>query len=43
MQMFAPDYSEIDAPLDAQAARAALEQKTRFYKSVPQRRHGAGE
>jgi uncharacterized protein len=43
MQMFAHDYSEIDAPLDAAAARAAIEQKTRFYRAVPLRSHKSGE
>lgn len=37
LQMFTPDYAELDSPLDAAAARAALEQKTRFYKAVAER------
>jgi uncharacterized protein len=32
MQIFGPDYSELDVALDPDVARAALEQKTRFYK-----------
>lgn len=37
MRIFAPDYSELDVALDPAVARAALEQKTRFYK--PMRHH----
>jgi uncharacterized protein len=43
MQMVAPDYSKLDLPLDAKATRGALEQNTRFYKSVGPRRSPAGE
>jgi uncharacterized protein len=32
MQIFGPDYSELDVALDPAVARAALEQKMRFYK-----------
>lgn len=43
MQMFTPDYAKLESPLDADAARAALEQKTRFYKSVANQRSSNGE
>jgi membrane-anchored protein YejM (alkaline phosphatase superfamily) len=33
MQIFGPDYAELDVALDPAVARAALEQKMRFYKS----------
>jgi uncharacterized protein len=42
MQMFGPDYSRIDAALDPRVTRAALEQKTRFYKSANPRAVGGG-
>jgi hypothetical protein len=32
MQIFGPDYSKLDAVLDPAVTRAALEQKTRFFK-----------
>jgi uncharacterized protein len=43
MQMVAPDYSELELPLDGDATRGALEQNTRFYKSLGPRRPATGE
>jgi membrane-anchored protein YejM (alkaline phosphatase superfamily) len=43
MQTFTPDYSKLESPLDSDATRSALEQKARFYKSVPNRRSSAVE
>jgi membrane-anchored protein YejM (alkaline phosphatase superfamily) len=34
MQIFGPDYAELDVALDPAAARAALEQKVRFHKPL---------
>lgn len=41
MKMFAPNYEELDRVLDPRTTRAALEQKTRFFKSATWR-HAAG-
>ena len=41
MQIFGPDYSKLDAVLDPAVTRAALEQRTRFFKPV--RRQSASE
>ena len=38
MQIFGPDYSKLDAVLDPAVTRAALEQKTRFYKPAQRER-----
>jgi membrane-anchored protein YejM (alkaline phosphatase superfamily) len=37
MQTFTPDYAKLESPLDSGATRSALEQKARFYRSVPDR------
>lgn len=43
LQMLGADYSEIDASLHPEVARAALEQKTRFYKRTPRNLRRRGE
>jgi membrane-anchored protein YejM (alkaline phosphatase superfamily) len=40
MQIFGPDYAELDVALDPAVADAALEQKTRFYKGIRRAKPG---